>query len=57
MGNFSDPMKDSEQVFGTVKDTIEMPLWQKDLFDNATLACFILFFMRTTKEINGVIQW
>ena len=33
VGNFSDPMKDLEQVFGTVKDTIEMPLWQIDLFD------------------------
>ena len=26
-------MKDSDQVLGTVKDTIKMPLWQIDLFD------------------------
>ena len=33
VGNFSDPMKDSEQVFRTVKGTTKMPLWQIDLFN------------------------
>ena len=32
-------MKDSEQVLGTVKDTIEMPLRQIDLFDLIWITC------------------
>ena len=61
VGNFSDPIKDSEQVFGTVKDTTKMPLWQIDLFDlvqpTCSCQCHISMFYFILYENNKGNQW